>query len=149
MACSIDQSSSSIHRQQGTDLLSKAAVTMILRSSWHHFDHTRRRGISFDYQIYKNHDTYSDTKSYLDPNLNLDIEQLSQTMYRYGRSFIISLGNKKDRLSVEAEFDENIGFTDMKINKENPEDRQERVPSKIARVSHNVITILTLLYSYT
>ena len=149
MACSIDLSAPSIHRQQGTDLLSKAAATMILRSSWHHFDHTRGRGIPFDDRIYKNHDTYTDTKSYLDPNLNLDIEKLSQAVYRYGISFIISRGNKKDHLSVEAEFDENIGFTDMKINKENLEDRQERVPSKIARVSHNVITILTLLYSYT
>ena len=68
-----------------------------------------------DDRIYENHDTYSDTKSYLDPNLNLDIEKLSQAVYRYGRSFIISRGNKKDRLSVEAEFDENIGFTDVKI----------------------------------
>ena len=149
MATSIDQSASSIHRQQGTDLLSKAAATMILRSSWHHFDDTRGRGIPFDDWIYQNHDTYSDTKSYLDPNLNLDIEKLSQAVYRYGRSFIISRGNKKDRLLVKAEFDENIGFTDVKINKENLEDRQERVPSKIARVSHNVITILTLLFSYT
>ena len=89
---------------------------MILRSSWHHFDHTRETGISFDDRIYENHDTYSDTKSYLDPNLNLDIENLSQAVYRYGRSFIISRGNKKDRLSVEAEFDENIDFTDGHCN---------------------------------
>ena len=143
MAASLDQSVSSIHRQQGTDLLSKPAATMILRSSWQHFDNTRGRGIPFDDRIYKNHDTYSDTKSYLDPNLNLDIEKLSQAVYRYGRSFLISRGNKKDHLSVEAEFDENIGFTDVKINNKNLEDRQERVPSKIARVIHNVITILT------
>ena len=32
MATSIDQSASSIHRQQGTDLLSKAAATTILRA---------------------------------------------------------------------------------------------------------------------
>ena len=90
MATSIDQSASSIHRKQGTDLLSKAAATMILRSSWHHFDDTRGRGMPFDDRIYENHDTYSDTKSFLDPNLNLGYRKTSQAVYRYGRSFIIS-----------------------------------------------------------